>query len=275
MAALPLKHRVLVTEPLSDAAITRLTTFFEVETRHGCRVPSNEVLVGWLHGKAGVIADSRFVFDAELVSRLPTLKAVCNLDAAHHNLDLPALTKAGIRATHTPEPDPAAKAMAASAQCAWQAIQPLLARAAAVATNAGQYGGWSRKVVLGQYLHTARLGILSGPSFVKALLILAQSANVRVDTDRASALARADVLVIENTPTHGLSADDRARMKHSACVFILPACDATVADLPAPPWTLLRSDMAAESMVASLGFGRNSWHPPHLLNPDIACDSCC
>ena len=108
MAALPLKHRVLVTAPLSDAAITRLTTFFEVETRHGCRVPSHEVLVGWLHGKAGVIADSRFVFDAELVSRLPTLKAVCNLDAAHHNLDLPALTKAGIRATHTPEPDPAA-----------------------------------------------------------------------------------------------------------------------------------------------------------------------
>ena len=126
MAAQSLKHSVLVAGLLSDVAMQRLSTFFEVETRLGGSVPSHDELVGWLHGKAGVIADSRFVFDAQLISRLPTLKAVCNLDAAHHNLDLQALTQAGIRATHIPEPDSVSQAIETSAGHAWQAILPLL-----------------------------------------------------------------------------------------------------------------------------------------------------
>lgn len=272
MTALPLKHSVLVTEPLSDAAITRLSTFFDVETRLGGGVPSHDELVGWLHGKAGVIADSRFVFDAPLVSRLPTLKAVCNLDAAHHNLDLQALTQAGIRATHTPQPD---MAIQASAQRAWQAIQPLLARTAANSPETGRYGGWSRKAVLGPSLQATCLGIFGEPRFAHALTALAQAAQVTVCYDRDSALSTADVLVLGDAPAYSLSAADRARMKPGACVYMLPADIDKVGDAPTPQWAVLRSDMAAESMVASLGFGRNSWHPQYLLNPDIACDSCC
>jgi len=278
VAALSLKHSVLVTEPLSDAAITRLRTFFQVETRMSGRVPSHDELVGWLDCKAGVIADSRFVFDAQLISRLPALKAVCNLDAAHHNLDLQALTQAGIRATHTPEPDSALQAIEASAGQAWQAIQPLLARAVPLATEAGRYNSWSRKLVLGPSLQGTRLGILGEQFFAKALTALAQAAQVTVCTDRDSALLTADVLVVEDAPAHGLRAADRARMKPAACVFTLPAGADPVSDLPGvrtQSWALLRSDIAAESMVASLGFGRNSWHPQYLLNPDIACQSCC
>ena len=278
MAATPLKHSVLVTEPLHDAALTRLCTFFEVETRLGGSVPSHDELVGWLHGKAGVIADSRFGFDAQLISRLPTLKAVCNLDAAHHNLDLQALTQAGIRATHTPEPDSVSQAIETSAGHAWQAIQSLLMRAVPVATEAGRYNSWSRKLVLGPSLQGTRLGILGEQRFVKALTALAQAAQVTVCPDRDSALLTADVLVVEDVPAHGLRAADRLRMKPAACVFTLPAGAAPASDLPdvrTPSWALLRSAMAAESMVASLGFGRNSWHPQYLLNPDIACQSCC
>jgi hypothetical protein len=88
-------------------------------------------------------------------------------------------------------------------------------------------------------------------------------------------LSTADVLVIEDAPAHALSAADRARMKSTACVYLLPAFFAPAPDLPAQSWAIQRSDMAAESMVASLGFGRNSWHPQYLLNPDISCDSCC
>lgn len=272
MAAAPLKHSVLVTQPLSDAATTRLSTFFELETRLGGSVPSHDELLGWLHGKAGVIVDSRFVFDAQLVSRLPTLKAVCNLDAAHHNLDLQALTQAGIRATHTPEPEPAIQARV---QRTWQAVQPMLARAVANPPEAGRYGSWTRKVLLGPALQAARLGIFGEPRFANVLTALAQAAQVTVCTDRDNALLTADVLVVGDAAAYGLSAADRLHMKPAACVYFLPADVDPMGDVPTGSWAVLRSDMAAESMVASLGFGRNSWHPQYLLNPDIACDSCC
>ncbi len=275
MAAQSLKHSVLVAGLLSDVAMQRLSTFFEVETRLGGGVPSHDELVNWLHGKAGVITDSRFIFDAPLIGRLPTLKAICNLDSAHHNLDLSALTQAGIRATHTPEPNPSIQT---SAQRAWQAIQPVLSRAVPVASEAGRYASWSRKVVLGPSLQATCLGILSEPCFVKALTALAQSAQVTVCADRDTALRSADVLVVDAASAQGLNAADRARMKLGACVFTLPADVAPFSDaldVLAQPWVLQRSDMAAESMVASLGFGRNSWHPQHLLNPEISCDSCC
>lgn len=275
MAALPLKHSVLVTELLSDVAMQRLSTFFDVETRLGGTVPSHDELVDWLHGKAGVIADSRFIFDAPLISQLPTLKAVCNLDAAHHNLDLQALTQAGVRATHTPEPDLAWRAAEASAQRAWQAVQPLLARAAPVAQEAGSYGTWSRKLMLGASLQLARLGIFGAQHFTQALTARAQAAQVKVCTDRDSALSAADVLVIEDSPAYRLSEADTARMKSTACVFYLAADAGDLADAADEPWSLIRSNLAAENMVASLGFGRNSWHPQYLLNPDIACQSCC
>ncbi len=275
MAALPLKHRVLVTQPLPDAAMTRLTTFFDVETRIGGNVPSHDELALWLHGKAGVIADSRFVFDALLIGRLTTLKAVCNLDAAHHNLDLQALTQAGIRATHTPEPDLAWHVIEARAQRTWQAIQPLLARALPVAPQAGRYGAWSRRVMLGSSLQTTRLGIFGEERFAKALTVLAEALQVTVCANRETALLTADVLVVEDAPAQALSAADMAHMKPAACMYLLPAGLDLIPDLPAQPWALQRSNIAAESMVASLGFGRNSWHPQYLLNPDIACQSCC
>jgi glyoxylate/hydroxypyruvate/2-ketogluconate reductase len=275
MAALPLKHSVLLTEQLPHAAMARLSTFFDVQTRLSDTVPSHDELVGWLHGKAGVIADSRFTFDAPLIGRLPTLKAVCNLDAAHHNLDLQALTQAGIRATHTPEPDLAWRATQANAQRTWQAIQPLLARAVPVAAEAGRYGAWTRKVLLGSSLRATRLGILGEQRFTEALTALAQAAQVTVWTDREPALSMADVLVVEDTPAHAFSAADRARMKSTTCVYLLPASFALTPDFLSQSWALQRSNIAAESMVASLGFGRNSWHPQYLLNPDISCDSCC
>ncbi len=167
MAAPPLLHSVLVTQPLSQAAIARLGTFFSVELRTDAPVPGSDELVHWLQGKAGVIADTRYQFDAALVARLPHLKAVCNLDGAHHNLDLVALTRAGIRATSLP----------------WANSEQRVP------------GKWSRRV---RFDHL----------------------------DRADVSEKAD-------------------------------------------------DLVTEQLIASLGFGRNSWHPRNLLNDEVQCESCC
>ena len=54
-------------------------------------------------GKAGVLANAADRIDRELVRDLPALRAVCNMAVGYNNLDVPALTAAGIVATNTPD----------------------------------------------------------------------------------------------------------------------------------------------------------------------------
>lgn len=299
-----LKHSVLVTHPMSEGAMNRLQTFFEVETRVGEHVPSGDELVDWLYGKAGIIADTRFVFDAKLVGRLPMLKAICNLDAEHHNLDLQALTSAGIRATSTPAPGSLQLSLEAGADKAWQQLSRLLQQAAPPAGAEGRYSSkWSRKLLLGETSHLLRVGIMGTGALADALAARAQAARVQLlgkDVERETFWRTADVLVCAadgNTSPACITAADMALMKPAARILNLAGPQALAADVlhdvalagriengelaPAHETTaqhqllLNQTHVAAEDLIASLGFGRNSWHPPHLLNPDILCDSCC
>jgi gluconate 2-dehydrogenase len=324
MFAQSLRHSVLVTHPMSEGAMTRLQMFFEVETRLEDHVPSGDELVSWLRGKAGVIADTRFVFNAQVVGRLPILKAICNLDAEHHNLDLQALTNAGIRATSTPAPDPAQFSVEASAGKAWQVLLPLLQRAVPAAGAQGRYSGkWSRNVQLTAPVHMLTVAVMGRSPFAEALAALAKAALIQLvrpdfdatgsvlstpGIDRKALWRTADVVVVCDTSAAALcpgadpspfriTAADMALMKPSARVLNLAGpialavdvlrdatllervenSDVVLADETAPLDQLLlnRTRVAAEDLIASLGFGRNSWHPPHLLNTDVLCESCC
>jgi len=315
-----LKHSVLVTHPMSEGAMTRLKTFFDVETRLEDRVPSSDELVGWLRGKAGVIADTRFVFDAQVVRRLPVLKAICNLDAEHHNLDLQALTNAGIRATSTPALGSAQLSVEASADRAWQVLRPMLQRAVPVPGAQGRYSGkWSRQVQLTAPVHMLSVAVMGDGPFAQALAALAKAALVplarpgvdaarpvsvsaSLGADRLAIWRTADVVVVcgpgaGSPPPICITAADMALMKPSARILNLAGPAALAADIlrnavllariehsevvladetaERDQLLLNRTRVAAEDLIASLGFGRNSWHPPHLLNTDILCESCC
>lgn len=315
-----LKHSVLVTHPMSEGAMTRLKTFFDVETRLEDHVPSSDELVGWLRGKAGVIADTRFVFDAQVVRRLPVLKAICNLDAEHHNLDLQALTNAGIRATSTPALGSAQLSVETSADRAWQVLRPLLQRAVPVPGAQGRYSGkWSRQVQLTAPVHMLSVAVMGDGPFAQALAALAKAALVplarpgvdaarpvsvsaSLGADRLAIWRTADVVVVcgpgaGSPPPICITAADMALMKPSARILNLTGPAALAADIlrntvllariehsevvladetaERDQLLLNRTRVAAEDLIASLGFGRNSWHPPHLLNTDILCESCC
>ncbi len=298
------RHSVLVAHPLSDAAMDRLQTFFDVETRIAKEVPSGDDLVDWLRGKAGIMADTRFVFDGPLVRRLPALKAICNLDAGHGNLDLEALTRAGIRATSTPDAGSDQLATEAAADAAWREIRRWLANASPTSGKEGRYSGrWSRRVLLAEPVNAARLGIVGAGAFAQALALRAQSDSLQVLSPAADAVTfwrSADAVVLaggEDAFPSSVTAADMGLMKPGACVFNFSGEKAVAADIlsdtslrgrllncgPASgngvgasgEAMLNRTLVAAEDLIASLGFGRNSWHPQHLLNPDILCDSCC
>jgi gluconate 2-dehydrogenase len=178
-SAAALRHSVLVTQALSSAAMQRLQVFFEVETRIETVVPARDELAQWLHGKAGVIADTRFIFDAQLVSGLPVLKAICNLDEAHHNLDLPALTSAGIRATSTPGADSAKLALEAATESAWHLLVLMLRDALPLTGNEGRYNSrWSRKDLLSESVGSMCVGIVGEGALADALAARRQRACV-------------------------------------------------------------------------------------------------
>lgn len=295
---------MLLAHPVTDTAMARLQTFFDVETRIVDKVPGDDELVDWLHGKAGVIADTRFMFDAGVVCRLPTLKAICNLDSGHGNLDLDALTRAGIRATSTPEPGSAQLVTEAAVDAAWRDITRWLARSTPSAGEEGRYSNrWSRRVWLAEPLHAVRLGIVGEGAFARALAARAQADRVQVLTrsdDAAAFWRNADAVVWavgdDDCPA-GIGAADVDLMKPGACVFNFSGEKLAAADVLSHSQfggrilncgvsssddeardaqaMLNRTLVAAEDLIASLGFGRNSWHPQHLLNPDILCDSCC
>ena len=296
------RHSVLVTHPMSDGAMRRLQTFFDVETRVEDHVPSGDELVGWLWGKAGVIADTRFVFDAQLVRRLPVLKAICNLDADHHNLDLEALTTAGIRATSTPAS--VCLSLEAQADQVLQLLTVLLRLAVPPTGGDGRYRGkWSRRVLLDKPVHMRSVGVIGAGALADTLVMRAQLAQFGL-VDRNAEEERfwgtADVVICIATgvtPPVRLTAAHMAWMKPEARVLNLAGPDLLAPDVlrdpvlmarilsreiltagkaAAPDQLLLnRTQVAAEDLIASLGFGRNSWHPKHLLNPDILCESCC
>lgn len=139
------KHPILLYTPLAAVAIDRLRLFFDI--RHGR--PDAGDWPSALAGQTAALMTGRYYLDAGLLARLPSLKAVCVLGTVHPRMDLPALTRQGVRVT-------------------------------------------------------------------------------RVD---------------------------------------LRGEDPRLAPRPALE--------AAEQLIASLGFGRDGWHPSGLINPEVACGSCC
>ncbi len=298
---------MLLAHPVTDSAMARLQTFFDVETRIADTVPGRDELADWLYGKAGAIVDTRFTFDADLVRRLPTLKAICNLDAGHENLDLDALTRAGIRATSTPGAGSVQLLMERRAAEAWRDIERLLLEATPPISPQGRYSSrWSRRVSLAGPVGASRLGILGEGAFADALAACAQAARVQLvmpEPDAVQCWRDADVIVcaggdgLDGFAQAPVTAAMMALMKPGALVLNLAGKTALAADVlhdircqervvnvvpssltgaeEVGHSTLNCSAMAAEDLIASLGFGRNSWHPQHLLNPDILCDSCC
>ena len=109
----------------------------------------------------------------------------------------------------------------------------------------------------------------------------------------------ADVVVVcagNNETKPRIAAADMALLKPAARILNLAGAGALAADIVRNLQLLSRvdnslsaavlpiaksssllsqSDMAAENLIASLGFGRNSWHPANLLNADVLCESCC
>lgn len=97
------RDKVLVTRPLFGDVVDRLRRYFDVTVNEGPRYTS-EQLHDALQGKRGAIVAGGEQIDDRVISGLTGLKAICVSAAGYNNVDVAALTRAGIIGTNSPGP---------------------------------------------------------------------------------------------------------------------------------------------------------------------------
>jgi len=98
-----MKQRILITRQLFPDVVDHLREYFDVTVNDGPRY-SSEQLHAAMHDMDGVMVAGGERIDDTVVRGLPRLKAVCVSAAGYNNVDVAALTRAGIVGTNSPGP---------------------------------------------------------------------------------------------------------------------------------------------------------------------------
>ena len=98
-----MKQKILITRPLFPDVVDRLREYFDVTINEGPRYTSEQLREA-LRDKSGVIVAGGEKIDDSVVAGLTELKALCVSAAGYNNVDVAALTRAGIIGTNSPGP---------------------------------------------------------------------------------------------------------------------------------------------------------------------------
>jgi gluconate 2-dehydrogenase len=151
------RPRVWVSQPLFDDVIARLEEHFEVVSTSDVAEYTPEQISGALSKASGALVTLNERIGAEQIATAPQLRAVANVGVGYNNLDIPALSRAGIIATNTPDvltettADFGFALLMATARRITEAERWL---------REGHWRQWSFQTMLGADLHGSTLGIL-------------------------------------------------------------------------------------------------------------------
>ena len=151
------RPRVWVSRPLFDDIVERMREHFDVEIEDGDRDWTRQQMASKLRDKTGAVLGVADPVDAEVLANTPLLRAVANRGVGYNNLDVAALTKAGVVATNTP-----GVLDETTADFAW-ALMLATARRVTEAERwlrAGNWQGMSFHIMLGGDVHGRTLGVL-------------------------------------------------------------------------------------------------------------------
>ena len=326
-----MKPGILVTRAMFPEVLERLRESFDVIDNQADVVYPPEALAERLQGRVGLLANAADTINAELIARVPTLRAVANMAVGYNNLDLPAMTRAGILATNTPD-----ILTETTADFGWALLMAAARRVSESERwlRAGQWKRWTYDAFLGAEVFGSTLGILGMGRIGQALARRASGFSMRVIYHNRSRLApeieqdtratyvskeellkQADHLVLvlpySKESHHAIGAAELAQMKPTATLVNLArggiVDDAALAQAladkrifaagldvyegePKVYPALLEAEhvaltphiasathgtrlgmanLAADNLIAALGFGPRAGQPPNLLNPDV------
>ena len=151
------KERVLVARATFPDIIGRLEEHFEVERNPDDRPFDPVALRQRLADKVGAMLMGGELVDQAAIDAAPRLRAVSNCAAGFNNLDLPALTRAGIVATNTPD-----VSNESVADMAWALLLSAARRVrdGDAFVRSGAWRGFAYDLYLGREVHRSTLGIL-------------------------------------------------------------------------------------------------------------------
>ncbi|HWK08195.1 MAG TPA: D-glycerate dehydrogenase [Puia sp.] len=98
-----MKQRILITRPLFPDIVDRLHEYFDVTINEGPRYSTDQLREA-LRDISGVLVAGGEKIDAAVLEGLSGLRAVCVSAAGYNNVDVAALTTAGVIATNAPGP---------------------------------------------------------------------------------------------------------------------------------------------------------------------------
>ncbi|APO94398.1 2-hydroxyacid dehydrogenase [Xanthomonas vesicatoria] len=151
------RPKVWVSQPLFDDVVAQLGEYFELTTTERVTAYSSQQLVAHLAGVDGALITLNERVGAVEIASAPQLRAIANVGVGYNNLDIDALSAAGILASNTPD--------ALTETTADLGFALLMATARRI-TEAerwlrdGQWGQWSFKTLLGADIHGSTLGVL-------------------------------------------------------------------------------------------------------------------
>jgi len=325
------RPRVWVSRPIFPETLATLGQYFDVSAEAVEQKLSAEQLKATLMDFDGAILGGSDRIDAALLEGNQRLKVVANLGVGYNNLDIPALTEAGVLACNTPE-----VLDESVADYAWALMLAAARRVGAAERwlRAGQWHGMRFDDWLGVDVHGKTLGILGMGRIGQAIARRAAGfgmpviyhnrhrlvANIEQDckaryVEKPVLLAESDhlILVLPFTPEnrHTIGTAELASMKPQAVLVNIArggiVDDAALAAAlregrlgaagldvfegePSVHPDLLALDnavlsphigsateetrrsmatLAANNVIAALGFGPEAGHPPTPINPEV------
>ncbi len=151
------RPRVWVSQPLFDDTVEQLAAYCDVDATPAITAHDSAALTAHLAGVDGALVTLNERIGAAEIANAPALKVIANVGVGYNNLDVPALSAAGIVATNTPD--------VLTETTADLGFALLMAAARRVMESErwlreGQWRQWSFTTMLGADVHGSTLGIL-------------------------------------------------------------------------------------------------------------------
>ncbi len=151
------RPRVWVSQPLFDDIVGQLQAYFDVVTTADVTAYNAQAIAAQLAGVDGALVGLSEHVGAAEIAGAPHLRAIANVGVGYNNLDVAALSAAGILASNTPD--------VLTETTADLGFALLMAAARRISESErwlreGKWRQWSFTTMLGADIHGATLGIL-------------------------------------------------------------------------------------------------------------------
>jgi glyoxylate reductase len=171
------RWHVFVTRPIAEPAIRRLAQVARVDLWDSEMPPPRRELLARTSRAGAVLSMVTDRFDSPAIESLPKLRVISNFAVGVDNIDLVAATRAGVAVGHTPG--------VLTETTADLSFALLMTTARRVAegdryTRSGRWRTWGPKILLGNDVHGATLGIIGWGAIGRAMASRASGFAMRV-----------------------------------------------------------------------------------------------